>query len=403
MNPKGRISLNRLTTGHHGSILQLHLFLLLFFGHASSQATHGGSDMYRESSRFDPTMAILMIVLVSVFFALGFFSVYIRRCLERVMGLDNTHPADTGGNWLSLSRPQARGLDPSVIETFPTFKYSTVKTLRIGKEALECPVCLNEFEDAETLRLIPKCCHVFHPGCIDAWLRSHATCPLCRANLVPVPGESVASIQIPGLADEAHRSELTGDRITVLGSPDARLIESVALPSNQSMPRRSLSTGWNLAGIFTNSDITGQNGDNLDRFTLRLPQDIHNKLVNPSLSKRHVALPQVMSSARGYRTGSLETDANYFYYERFDQGGRLDRRPFSMTPPYRTCSINTSPGSDGDQVRASTPKCLLLAMKSPFDRLFLGKNNIGERSSNNNIGERSSDHLRAGDASHVAV
>ncbi|XP_033131925.1 RING-H2 finger protein ATL11 [Brassica rapa] len=190
----------------------------------------------------------------------------------------------------------------------------------------------------------------------------------------------------------------------VLSSPDVRLIDSVALTGNQSRPRRSLSTGWNLAGIFTNSDSPGQHAENLDRFTLRLPENIHNKLVNPSLSKSHVELPQVMSSARGYRTGGLETDRNYFYYERFDdQDGRLDRRPFSITPPYRTCSINTSPCGSGDQVRAATPKGgLLLAMKSPFDRLFTGKNkNIGERSSSNNIGERSSDHLRSGDASPV--
>ncbi|CAH8331676.1 unnamed protein product [Eruca vesicaria subsp. sativa] len=395
MNTQSRIILIRSIISHHGSSLQLLLFLVLFSSQASAE-THNGSDMYGESSRFDPTMAILMIVLVSVFFALGFFSIYIRRCLERCMGSNNQHPLDLGGNWLSLNRPQARGLDASVIETFPMFRYSTVKTLKIGKEALECPVCLNEFEDDETLRLLPKCCHVFHPGCVDAWLRSHATCPLCRASLVPVPGEPVVSVQIPGLAHDAPRSGLTGDSTTVLSSPDVRLIDSVALTGNQSMSRRSLSTGRNLTGF----DWTGQHVENLDRFTLRLPLNMHNKLVDPSLSKSHVELPQVMSPTSGYRTGGLETDRNYFYYERFDdQDGRFDRRPFSITPPFRTCSINTSPCGGGDQVRASTPKSLLLAMKSPFDRLFLGKSNNGERSLNNNIGERSSDHLRSSDAS----
>ncbi|KAJ0256366.1 RING-H2 finger protein ATL11 [Hirschfeldia incana] len=401
MNTQSRIIPSRSIIGHHGSNLRLLLFLVLFSGQVSAES-HNGSDMYGESSRFDPTMAILMIVLVSVFFALGFFSIYIRRFLERCMGSNNQHPLDVGGNWLSISRPQARGLDASVVDTFPTFRYSTVKTLKIGKEALECPVCLNEFEDDETLRLLPKCCHVFHPGCVDAWLRSHATCPLCRANLVPVPGEPVVSVQIPSLAHDAPRSDSTGDRTTVLSTPDLRLIDSVALTGNQSRSRRSLSTGWNLAGIFTNSDLIGSRAENLDRFTLRLPQNIQNNLVNPNLSKRHVALPHVMSPTSGYISGGLETDRNYFYYERFDdQDGRLDRRPFSITPPYRTCSINTSPCGSGNQVRAGTPKSFLLAMKSPFDRLFLGKNDIGERSINNNIGERSSDHLRSGDASPV--
>ncbi|KAL2924561.1 E3 ubiquitin-protein ligase ATL31 [Bienertia sinuspersici] len=31
--------------------------------------------------------------------------------------------------------------------------------------------CLNEFEDKETLRLLPVCDHVFHPECIDACFR----------------------------------------------------------------------------------------------------------------------------------------------------------------------------------------------------------------------------------------
>ncbi|CAN6852389.1 unnamed protein product [Brassica oleracea] len=183
MNPRG---LTGSITGHHGSILQLHLFLLLLSGHASAQATDGDSDMSGESYRFDPNMVILMIVLISVFFTLGFFSICLRTWLERFIGMNNAHSVGAGGNRLSLNRPRAPGIDASVIETFPTFRYSTVKMLMISKEALD--------------------------DCIYAWLQSHATGPLCRANLVPVPAESFFSIEIPGLADDTLRSESTGDR-----------------------------------------------------------------------------------------------------------------------------------------------------------------------------------------------
>ncbi|KAH1110281.1 E3 ubiquitin-protein ligase ATL6 [Glycine max] len=57
---------------------------------------------------------------------------------------------------------------------------------KLGKGTLECAVCLNEFEDTETLRLIPKCDLVFHPECIDEWLPSHTTCPVCRAKPILV-------------------------------------------------------------------------------------------------------------------------------------------------------------------------------------------------------------------------
>ncbi|CAH8306794.1 unnamed protein product [Eruca vesicaria subsp. sativa] len=356
--------------------------LLLRFVAAQNNSNEQGTG-------FNPTTAIIMIVLVSIFFSLGCVSVYMRRCLEQALGINDGRSVDPG-NWLNV-RQTPRGLDASVIETFPTFRYSTVKTLRIGKEALECPVCLNEFEDDETLRLLPQCCHVFHPGCIDAWLRENATCPLCRANLVPVPGESV-SVEIPGLARESGQNspQTEDNRRMAFGSPDERLLDSVAWTGNQSMPRKSMSTGWKLAGLFSRSSSYGLTGENLDRFTLRLPQEIHDQLVNQG----HVVLPQVRSSIRGYRTGSLGNERNYFYFERFDQDHRFDRRPFSITPPFRTSSIRSPNGvingGDSYQERAGTPKNLLLAIRSPFDRLFIGKNNVGERS-----------YLRSGDASPV--
>ncbi|WZZ04285.1 hypothetical protein YC2023_090206 [Brassica napus] len=311
--------------------------LLLRLVAAQSTDTEGGAGL-------KPTTAIIMIVFVSVFFSLGCVSVvYMRKYLTQALGIDDGLRSGDRGNWLS-ERQGACGLDASVIETFPTFRYSTVKTLRIGKAALECPVCLNGFEDDETLRLIPQCCHVFHTCCIDAWLRSHVTCPLCRANLVPVPGESV-SFEISGLARESGqnspRTLISDDnRRRVLGSPDERLIDSVAWSGNKSMPRKSMSTGWKLAGLFSRSSSTGQMRENLDRFKLRLPQEIHDQLVNQE-SKGHIALPQVRSSIRGYRTGSLGNERNYFYFEQFDQDGRLHRRPFSITPPYCTGSFQS--------------------------------------------------------------
>ncbi|XP_062085375.1 RING-H2 finger protein ATL11-like [Humulus lupulus] len=88
-------------------------------------------------------------------------------------------------------RGRAGGLDAAVLETFPTLAYWVVKRLKIGRGALICAVCSTEFEDDETLRLIPICDHVFHTNCIDKWLKSNATCPICRANLLPRPNESL--------------------------------------------------------------------------------------------------------------------------------------------------------------------------------------------------------------------
>lgn len=42
-----------------------------------------------------------------------------------------------------------------------------------------CVVCLDDFEEGDMLRELP-CHHLFHVGCVDTWLKSHSTCPVCR-------------------------------------------------------------------------------------------------------------------------------------------------------------------------------------------------------------------------------
>ncbi|KAE8727055.1 RING-H2 finger protein ATL29 [Hibiscus syriacus] len=75
------------------------------------------------------------------------------------------------------------GLDSELIETYPTFYYSTVNEFRREKYGLECAICLGEFNDDNLLRLLTICCHVFHKECVDLWFESHKTCPFCRGEL----------------------------------------------------------------------------------------------------------------------------------------------------------------------------------------------------------------------------
>ncbi|XP_023634890.1 E3 ubiquitin-protein ligase ATL42 [Capsella rubella] len=80
-------------------------------------------------------------------------------------------------NRSTASSDRFSGLDKTAIESLPLFRFSALKG---SKQGLECSVCLSKFESVEILRLLPKCRHAFHIGCIDQWLEQHATCPLCR-------------------------------------------------------------------------------------------------------------------------------------------------------------------------------------------------------------------------------
>lgn len=59
-----------------------------------------------------------------------------------------------------------------------------------GESLDDCAVCLTELAAGDTARVLPRCGHAFHVDCVDMWLRSHSTCPLCRCPAVddpPVP------------------------------------------------------------------------------------------------------------------------------------------------------------------------------------------------------------------------
>ncbi|KAF5781118.1 putative transcription factor C2H2 family [Helianthus annuus] len=75
------------------------------------------------------------------------------------------------------------GLQQSVINGLAVVKFSKVDGVGVV-EGTDCTVCLTEFEEDDTLRLLPNCKHAFHVKCIDTWLRSHTNCPLCRAVIV---------------------------------------------------------------------------------------------------------------------------------------------------------------------------------------------------------------------------
>ncbi|KAJ9180733.1 hypothetical protein P3X46_008945 [Hevea brasiliensis] len=72
----------------------------------------------------------------------------------------------------------------------------------------ECPVCLSVFADGEEVKQLSVCKHSFHASCINMWLNSHSSCPVCRAS-VPVKrpnnGTSTAVSSSSSRADDLHR------------------------------------------------------------------------------------------------------------------------------------------------------------------------------------------------------
>jgi E3 ubiquitin-protein ligase ATL6/9/15/31/42/55 len=321
------------------------LFLFLFFladlaaAQGPQQPPPGGY-----ATNFSPSMAIVIVVLIAAFFFLGFFSIYIRHCYGD--GAYSTAPLPNGGAVRSRSQ---RGLDEAVIETFPTMAYADVKEHKAVKGALECAVCLSEFDDDETLRLLPKCSHVFHPDCIDTWLASHVTCPVCRANLVPddvpevpAPAPQPQELAAPGSASEGRDvvvidvEETEEERI--VREEDAELMRignvkrALRSKSGRAPARfpRSHSTGHSLAAP---SAVGGS-----ERFTLRLPDHVLGEIVAAGRLQRTTSLLafRAGSTRRGPKAGTGAGSSRAGRSIRLGQSGRWSSflsRTFSARLP----------------------------------------------------------------------
>ncbi|KAL6620080.1 hypothetical protein ACP70R_035219 [Stipagrostis hirtigluma subsp. patula] len=124
----------------------------------------------------------VLVILLIFFFFWRFFS-----------GKQGPSADDDDDDALPVASPWAfrsrRGRDgrgkqtQDVVSALPVYVYSGAGAGG-GEKAVECAVCIVELRDGDAARSLPRCGHRFHADCVGAWLRLHATCPLCRASVV---------------------------------------------------------------------------------------------------------------------------------------------------------------------------------------------------------------------------
>ncbi|CAH2033760.1 unnamed protein product [Thlaspi arvense] len=154
----------------------------------SSKSSSGGN-------RISPIVLFIIVLLSVVFFICSVLHLVVRYYLKRKRSSLSSSAADSDRNpELSDSDTYQRqlqqlfhlhdsGLDQALIDALPVFLYKEIKG---SKEPFDCAVCLCEFSEDDKLRLLPICSHAFHIDCIDTWLLSNSTCPLCRGTLYPL-------------------------------------------------------------------------------------------------------------------------------------------------------------------------------------------------------------------------
>jgi hypothetical protein len=82
--------------------------------------------------------------------------------------------------------PLHQGADEQQIQRLPLH---TVTAQEVRNEqgaesgANRCSICLGPYEEGESVRTV-RCLHKFHAECIDPWLRTNPTCPICKFHAV---------------------------------------------------------------------------------------------------------------------------------------------------------------------------------------------------------------------------
>lgn len=141
------------------------------------------------------TISILSCFFLLLFFAgMGWALIYLCAAaflstlyiywLRRSRQISNMIPVSA----FFLAVEADTGLDASAIAALPSFQYQ-----RFSKDSsngidgngwLQCAICIGNVQIGEMVRNLPACKHLFHVDCVDMWLSSHSTCPMCRTTVV---------------------------------------------------------------------------------------------------------------------------------------------------------------------------------------------------------------------------
>ncbi|KAH7307486.1 hypothetical protein KP509_22G061800 [Ceratopteris richardii] len=180
------------------------------------------------------TVFVLLILLL-IFCAIIFFSIFYIAVHVPLWSPPASRARFRLLRHVSVRQRENQGsLSRSAIACLPTFTFTGSAITHTGTSGThgegslsECAVCLNQFVYGQQGRLLPDCHHRFHIDCIDIWLSSQRTCPLCRTEVLsntPISAPTRIALLLP--ADEHGGEEgaqaITGQDRTSISCYDPR-------------------------------------------------------------------------------------------------------------------------------------------------------------------------------------
>ena len=70
--------------------------------------------------------------------------------------------------------------DQAIVSELPETKIDDIK--KLDKDKQNCVICMEDFKNGDVTTNLP-CLHMFHTNCIQGWLKTQNTCPICKFKL----------------------------------------------------------------------------------------------------------------------------------------------------------------------------------------------------------------------------
>ncbi|WOH01760.1 hypothetical protein DCAR_0521145 [Daucus carota subsp. sativus] len=186
-----------------------------------------------------PILALGVLGIMATAFVLVGYYIFVNKCCLNWQQIDPLRRfsvvqtrrnqdllMDYSPSW------QSRGLDDLLIREIPTFQYS--KSQGDLMSLYKCVVCLNEFQEQDTIRILPSCKHGFHLDCIDIWLQSNDNCPLCRLSISGATRYPIDRIVAPTSSPQDPRPFVTRG---LVGSDEDFVVIELSGEQNRNEPR----------------------------------------------------------------------------------------------------------------------------------------------------------------------
>ncbi|XP_071718703.1 E3 ubiquitin-protein ligase ATL4-like [Rutidosis leptorrhynchoides] len=241
--------------------------------------------LHSSSSSTLSSIVIVIIIIASAIIISALIYLLLRFISRRFNRVQSVHSFSSSNNDVVSEFPDHNGTREHHVIHFvnngnssntnfnkpnslPVFTFSSLTGNIPGGD---CAVCLSKFNGVDQLRLLPLCCHAFHVECIDMWLKTNQSCPLCRSAVNPSEDDVLNKIRSLSDQNNSFRIEIgsisrrrnpddSGDRrsFSVGGSFEYVLDDGYEVPV-ESINRREISD--RIAGdkdLFT-PELPGEN------------------------------------------------------------------------------------------------------------------------------------------------